>query len=139
MSSRHIQSLLASVFFVLGGWCLLSPSSVMALAITPHYQSDAAIVSILMAAFGAQALIAGVFAAFSIFTKATYLAYGMALLPFFLFDYWFYVVDPLLTWVGLLDALGNIVMLSLCYLGWRALDAEATPGSSQRLTVPWSA
>jgi hypothetical protein len=111
----------------------------MALAITPQYQSDAAIVPILMAAFGAQALIAGVFAAFSTFTKATYVAYGMALLPFFVFDYWFYVVDPLLTWVGLLDALGNIVMLSLCYLGWRALDAEASPGSSQRLTVPWSA
>jgi hypothetical protein len=139
MYSRHIQSLLASVFFVLGGWCLVSPSSVMALAITPQYQSDAAIVPILMAAFGAQALIAGVFAAFSNFTKATYVAYGMALLPFFVFDYWFYVVDPLLTWVGLLDALGNIVMLSLCYLGWRALDAEASPGSSQRLTVPWSA
>jgi hypothetical protein len=139
MSSRHIQSLLASVFFVLGGWCLVSPSSVMALAITPQYQSDAAIVPILMAAFGAQALIAGVFAAFSNFTKATYVAYGMALLPFFVFDYWFYVVDPLLTWVGLLDAMGNVVMLSLCYLGWRALDAEATAGNSQRLVVPRSA
>jgi hypothetical protein len=139
MYSRHIQSLLASVFFVLGGWCLVSPSSVMALAITPQYQSDAAIVPILMAAFGAQALIAGVFAAFSNFTKATYVAYGMALLPFFVFDYWFYVVDPLLTWVGLLDAMGNVVMLSLCYLGWRALDAEATAGNSQRLVVPRSA
>jgi hypothetical protein len=139
MSSKHIQYLLASVFFVLGGWCLVSPSSVMALAITPQYQSDAAIVSILMAAFGAQALIAGVFAAFSNFTKATYVAYGIALLPFFVFDYWFYVVDPLLTWVGLLDGLGNIVMLSLCYLGWRALDAEATAESPKRRTVPRSA
>ena len=139
MSSKQIQYLLASVFFVLGGWCLVSPSSVMALAITSQHQSDAAIVPILMAAFGAQALIAGVFAAFSTFTKATYVAYGMALMPFFVFDYWFYVVDPLLTWVGLLDALGNIVMLSLCYLGWRALDAEATAGSSQRLVVPFSA
>ena len=139
MSSKHIQHLLASVFFVLGGWCLVSPSSVMALAITSQYRSDAAIVPILMAAFGAQALIAGVFAAFSIFTKATYVAYGLALMPFFVFDYWFYVVDPLLTWVGLLDALGNVIMLSLCYLGWRALDAEATAGSPQHLTVPWSA
>jgi len=139
MSSKHIQYLLGSVFFVLGGWCLVSPSSVMALAITSQYQSDAAIVPILMAAFGAQALIAGVFAAFSIFTKATYIAYGIALLPFFVFYYWFYIVDPLLTWVGLLDALGNVIMLSLCYLGWRALDAEATAGSSQRVTVQSSA
>jgi hypothetical protein len=80
-----------------------------------------------------------VFAAFSNFTKATYVAYGIALLPFFVFDCWFYVVDPLLTWVGLLDGLGNIVMLSLCYLGWRALDAEATAESPKRRTVPRSA
>jgi hypothetical protein len=135
MSSKQIQYLLASVFFVLGGWCLISPASVMALAITPNYQSDAAIVSILMQAFGAQALIAGVFAAFSTFTKTTYAAYALVLLPFFVFDYWFYVVDPLLTSVGLLDALGNILMLALCYLGWRALDTETiaeNPARSDR-------
>lgn len=122
MTSRQCQYLLASVFVVLGGWCLISPSSVLALAIRREYQSTAPIVPILMGAFGAQALIAGLFAAFSIFTKKTFVAYGVALLPFFVFDYYFYAVEPMLTAVGLLDAVGNVAMLALCWVGWRAAE-----------------
>jgi hypothetical protein len=124
MSVRTIQLMLASVFFVLGGWCLVSPGSVMALTITPAYQSDAPIVPILIGAFGAQALLAGLFAAFSRFARATFLAYGIGLLPFFVFDYYFYAVQPMLTVLGLLDAVGNVVMLWLCLLGWRAAGRE---------------
>ncbi|HWA62330.1 MAG TPA: hypothetical protein VG939_13200, partial [Caulobacteraceae bacterium] len=71
-------------------------------------------------AFGAQALIAGLFAAFSTFSARTFLAYGLALIPFFVFDAWFYVVRPMLTPVGLLDAVGNVIMLAVCWMGWRA-------------------
>ncbi len=120
MNTRRIQWALATVFFVLGGWCVVSPSSVLALAIQPDYQSSARIVPILMAGFGAQALIAGLFAAFSRFTSTTFLAYGIGLLPFFVFDYWFSVVEPVLTPVGLIDVAGNLIMLALCILGWRA-------------------
>ena len=62
---------------------------------------------------------------FSIFTRRTFLAYGIALLPFFVFDYWFYAVEPMLTEIGLLDVVGNIIMLWLCWIGWkRSDDAE---------------
>ena len=122
MTVRHIQYVLASVFFILGGWCLVSPSSVLALCITPAFQSQDPIVPILVGAFGAQALIAGLFAAFSRFTKTTFLAYGLGLLPFFVFDYWFYAVTPMLTVVGMLDAVGNVVMLALCVMGWRKAE-----------------
>ena len=37
MTVRHIQYVLASVFFILGGWCLVSPSSVLALCVTPRF------------------------------------------------------------------------------------------------------
>ena len=120
MTVQRIQYLLASVFFILGGWCVISPASVMALTIRPDYRTEHPLVLIALGAFGAQAMIAGVFAAFSRFTRATFLAYGIALLPFFVFDYWFYVVRPVFTVVGLLDAVGNVVMLGLCVLGWRA-------------------
>lgn len=120
MTAKHVQYCLASVFILLGGWCLVSPSSVLALAITPQYRSNAPIVPILMGAFGAQAIIAGLFAAFSTFTRTTFAVYAAALLPFFVFDYYFYVVEPMLTPIGLLDAAGNIVMLVLCWLGWRS-------------------
>ena len=127
MSSKQIQYLLASVFLVLGGWCLLSPGSVLELTIRPEYRSDDPIVPVLIGAFGAQALIAGLFAAFSTFTRATWAAYAVALLPFFVFDYWFFAVEPMLTSLGLLDAVGNLVMLVLCALGWRALEPPGTP------------
>ena len=130
MTSRQIQYALAAVFFVLGGWCLLSPASVMALTIRPEYQSGDPIVAVLIGAFGAQALIAGLFAAFSTFTRTTWAVYAAALLPFFVFDYWFYAVEPMLTWVGLLDAVGNVIMLGLCVLGWRALAPQRAEGAA---------
>lgn len=119
MSVRQIQWALASVFFVLGGWCLIAPANVMALTIRPQYRSDEFIALFAFSCFGAQAILAGLFAAFSRFTKTTFLAYGVALLPFFVFNYWFFVVTPVLTVIGLLDAVGNLMMLGLCVLGWR--------------------
>jgi len=134
LSSKRIQQLLASVFFVLGGWCLVLPSTVLDLAIRPEWRSDDPIVPVLVAAFGAQALIAGLFAATARFTRTTFALYGATLLPFFLFDYYFYAVEPMLTEIGLLDALGNILMLVLCWLGWKR--AESPGGSLHPLPSP---
>ena len=85
----------------------------------------------MMACFGAQALLAGLFAAFARFTATTFLVYGIALMPFFGFNYYFTFHDPVFTKMGLIDALGNIVMLALCYVGWRKLKA-AEPTDKQR-------
>ena len=119
MSPSRIQHLLAAIFFVLGGWCLVSPGSVLDLAIRPEWRSDDPIVPVLIGAFGAQALIACLFAATARFTRTTFALYGAALIPFFVFDYYFYAVEPMLTEIGLLDAVGNVVMLILCWLGWK--------------------
>ena len=56
--------------------------------------------TVLMGAFGAQALISGLFADTAECRKRTFLAYGMALLPFFVFDSYLYAVEPLLTRSG---------------------------------------
>ena len=41
------------------------------------------------------------------------------LLPFFAFNYYYYFVVPVLTEVGLLDFVGNTIMIALCWHGWR--------------------
>jgi hypothetical protein len=123
MTVRRIQWGIASVFFLLGGWALLAPRSVIDLTLLPEYRVGTPILPFAIACFGAQALIAGLFAAFARFTRATFLAYGIALLPFFAFDWWFTLVDPVFTSVGLLDAVGNVVMLVLCVVGWRRAEA----------------
>jgi hypothetical protein len=35
------------------------------------------------------------------------------------------VVVPMFTIMGLLDAVGNVVMLGLCVMGWRAAPKDA--------------
>ena len=124
MTSLAIQRGIAAVFLILGGWCLLLPQSVLDLTVRPEWHSGDRIVPILVAAFGAQAVIAGLFAWTARFTRTTFLVYGIALLPFFLFDYWAFAVARMITPLGLLDALGNAVMLGLYYLGWRRAEAR---------------
>ena len=123
LTTKHLQLFLASVFFILGGWCVIAPMSVVALCIRPEFHSTSPLVPILVGCFGSQALISGLFAGFAKFTRATFLAYGIGLLPFFGFDAYFYLVRPVLTEFGMVDLVGNIIMLGICIYGWRAADA----------------
>lgn len=124
MTPQRIQWTIAAVFFVLGGWALLAPGNVIALCFLPEYREGAAL-PFAVACFGAQAMIAGLFATFSRFTRATFAAYGLALIPFFAFDLWFTFGDPVLTPLGgVADAIGNAVMLAMCWIGYRSTPNE---------------
>ena len=98
---------------------MLAPSHVIATVVRPEYQRFDRLTVLCMACFGAQACLAGLFISFSHFTKTTFLAFGIALLPFFVFNFWFTRVEPIFNSLGLIDLAGNIIMLSLCYKGWR--------------------
>jgi hypothetical protein len=124
MPTRKLQYLLASVFFVLGGWCVVAPTSVVDLGFRPEYRSSAPIVTILVICFGSQALLSGLFAAASQFSRWTFMLYGVALMPFFVADFYFYLVKPMLTEVGMADLVGNLVMLAICIAGWRQETAQ---------------
>ena len=123
--ARRLQLAIAAVFIVLGGWCVVAPGSIIALGVRPEYQTDHALVLITMGAFGAQAMLAGVFAAFSQFTRRTFAAFGTAVLPFFVFDWWFYAVVPVFNAFILLDALGNVVFIALSVRGYLILGDRA--------------
>ena len=119
MSRLTIQRAIAAVFLVLGGWALVHPASVIALCLRSPY-SEGPGMAFAVGCFGAQALIAGLFAATARFTRATFAAYGVMLIGFLGFDYWFWAVEPVLTGLGAaLDGMGNLVMMGLCWLGWR--------------------
>jgi hypothetical protein len=129
MSVRSLQWALAAVFFLLGGWCVVAPANVMDLAFRPGFRSDAPIATFAIAGFGSQALISGLFAATARFTRTTFAAYAAALIPFFVFDAWFYWARPVLSEIGLADLAGNLVMLGVCALGWRTAGREARAGA----------
>jgi hypothetical protein len=124
MTVRQIQYGLAAVFFILGGWAMLAPRHVIETVIRPEFQSFDRLTIICMACFGAQACLAGLFISFSRFTRTTFLAYGIALLPFFGFNYWFTRVEPIFNSLGLIDLVGNMTMLALCVYGWRQASKE---------------
>ncbi|MBA4747225.1 MAG: hypothetical protein H2056_00780 [Sphingopyxis sp.] len=122
--AQTLQWLIAAVFLGLGSWCLIAPASVVSLTVRPEHQSQSLLVLVAIGAFGAQACIAGLFAGFARFTRRTFAAYGIALLPFFGFDWWFYSVEPLFNALILLDVAGNIIMLGLCWRGYRLPGPE---------------
>jgi len=123
MTALTTQRLIAAVFLTLGGWSLLSPSSVIDLAIRPDYRSDDFLATFALSCFGAQACLFGLVALTARFTKLTFASYGFALLPFIVFNWYFYFEVPVLTELGLLDFVGNAVMLGLCWHGWRVAES----------------
>lgn len=129
--AQRLQWLIAAVFFILGGWCLVAPASVMEFTVRPASRLDHPLVLVTLGAFGAQAMLAGLFAALSRFTRWTFLGFGLAVLPFFVFDWWFYAVEPIFNELILLDAAGNVILISLCAHGYSLLrpstDNEAQP------------
>jgi hypothetical protein len=95
VSALLIQRLIAMPFFILGSWCVIAPHQVEALGLRLEFQDMSATSAILMQCFGLQALLSGLFAFFSRFSRWTFLAYAIALLPFFWFNYYFVFVVPM--------------------------------------------
>ena len=124
MTARVAQFAIASVFLLLGGWALLAPANVIELAITPHYQNLSYLTVFTMACFGAQAVLFGLMALVVRFTSTAFLAFAIALLPFFVFNWYFHYEVPVLTSIGMLDFAGNLTMFILALIGWRAAIRE---------------
>lgn len=127
--ARRWQLLIAFVFLGLGGWCLVAPLTVIDLTVRPEYRNDLRLSAITIGAFGAQAMLVGLITATSRFTAITFLALGTAVLPFFLFDWWFFAVEPIFNELILLDVAGNLAMLAACLRGWWLLRSDASRDS----------
>ena len=125
MSARTAQFLIAAVFLMLGGWALFGPASVIDLAVTEAYRDSTYLTRFTMACFGAQAVLFGLMALVTRWDARSFIVFALLLLPFFGFNYWFHYREPVLTSIGMLDFAGNVTMLVLAVLGWRAAKAEA--------------
>ena len=124
MSARTAQFLIAAVFLILGGWCLFAPLSVIDLAFTQAYRDSSFINRFTIACFGAQAVLFGLMALVTRWTARSFAVFAVLLLPFFGFNYWFHYEVPVLTSIGMLDFAGNVTMLVLAVIGWRAARVD---------------
>ena len=121
------QRLLALPFLLLGAWCLALPHMVERLGINPEYQHLSTTSALFMGCFGAQAVLGGLFIAFSRWTRGTFAIYGAALLPFFWFNYYFVFVVPVMTRWMALDLVSNLFMFGLCVWGYKIAPAKLVP------------
>jgi hypothetical protein len=112
--------MIAAVFLVLGGWALFFPSSAIELAIAEPYRDESYFARFAVACFGAQAVLFGVMALVTQWNARSFAIFAVLLLPFFGFNYWFHYEVPVLTSIGMLDFAGNVTMLVLAIIGWRA-------------------
>lgn len=128
MSARTAQFLIAAVFLILGGWCLLGPASVIELAFTESYRDSSFINRFTIACFGAQAVLFGLMALVTRWSARSFAVFAVLLLPFFGFNYWFHYEVPVLTSIGMLDFAGNVTMLGLAIMGWRAARTAEQAG-----------
>jgi len=128
MTARTIQLiaqfLIAAVFLLLGGWALFGPSSVIDLAVTARYQDSTFLTRFAIACFGAQAVLFGLMTLVVRWSARGFLAFAVLLLPFFGFNWYFHYKVPVLTSIGMLDFAGNVTMLVLAMIGWRAARGE---------------
>jgi hypothetical protein len=128
MTARTAQFLIAAVFLILGGWALFVPASVIELAFTEAYRDTNFINRFTIACFGSQAVLFGLMALVTCWNARSFAVFAVLLLPFFGFNYWFHYKVPVLTSIGMLDFAGNVTMLVLAILGWRAAGAEEARG-----------
>lgn len=125
MTSRRLQTCLAAIFLLLGAWCLLAPAQVVGLTFTPELNEATRQARFLMGCFGAQAVLNGTILLTARFTPTTFLVFGLVgSVPFFAFNAWFTLVEPVLNAWMLLDFAGNIGILATGIWGWRLARAE---------------
>ncbi|KAJ6027395.1 uncharacterized protein N7446_004009 [Penicillium canescens] len=73
----------------MGAWCLLFPSSVITLCLTPRYISFDHTTLLLMRCFGAQATTCGMLLGTATMTRRSFQAFGLAMIPYLAFNAWF--------------------------------------------------
>lgn len=123
-AARLAQWGIAAVFLLLGGWALVAPDNVIALTVTEPYRDESWLARFALACFGAQAVLFGLMALVVRFTARAFLLFAVLLLPFFVFNWYFHYEVPVLNSLGMLDFAGNVVMLVMALVGWRATKAD---------------
>ena len=116
------RKIMGAAYLTLGLATMALPDLMIDISVQDPSQSNG-LTRLIFQCFGLQASLFGLLALVSRFTRATYLVIGAAILPVFVFDYWFYAIDPVLTLAGsLIDAIFNVVFIAMCWLGWRGSE-----------------
>ncbi|CAI4218828.1 unnamed protein product [Parascedosporium putredinis] len=90
---RRLQTVMATGYSSMGAWCLIHPTSVIALSLSPAYAVQSATTALLMRCFGAQAMTAGLLLGTSSLDERGFTCFGLAMIPYLFFNAW-YLAGP---------------------------------------------
>jgi hypothetical protein len=125
MTTRKLQACLALIFLLLGAWCLLAPGMVVRFTFQPELNEATQQARFLMGCFGAQAVLNRTILLTARFTSSTFLVFALVgSVPFFAFNVWFTLVEPVLNEWMLLDIAGNLGILATGLWGWTLARRE---------------
>lgn len=107
---RRLQTVMATGYSSMGAWCLIHPTSVIALSLSPAYAVQSATTALLMRCFGAQAMTAGLLLGTSSLDERGFTCFGLAMIPYLFFNAW-YLAGPgrgvFTNWLYM-DLVGNL-------------------------------
>ena len=122
-SSRDVQTAMGVAFGLMGVGTMLAPKTLIPISIPAatlsRYGGTSPVLEFVFRCFGAQAALCSVLILASDFTSRTWRAFGLAILPFFAFDYLAWRHGFLTPAGALLDAAGNLVFVGCSWLGHR--------------------
>lgn len=124
--SWHVQRALASIFLILGAWCVVAPAQVERVVLRPEFRHESPTSHLLFACFGAQAVLVGTVIIITVFPPRAFLVFGLiASIPFFIFFNWYYYFFArMFTRWMLLDVLGNLGILVAGIYGYALKKRE---------------
>ncbi|KAK3899710.1 hypothetical protein C8A05DRAFT_36663 [Staphylotrichum tortipilum] len=127
---RRLQTAIATAYTTLGAWCLVHPYSVIALGFTPKYVAMSNATTYLFTrCFGAQAMTCGLVLGTSDMTAFSFTAFGLAMIPYIGWNFWFSGIGPsrgMVNSLMWLDFVGNLFFMGGSLWCGQVLREEAT-------------
>jgi len=126
---RTPQIVMGACWTAMGAACVVFPEQVLRLSLSPKVlpegkkEKDPSL-QLMTQCFGAQAVMCGILLCSSKLDSRGYAIWGLALLPFFWFDYSFWKRGTLTTFGAAGDLAGNLVFMACSAVGagWVKID-----------------
>lgn len=104
---------------------MLFPSQIMELSLDKDFLGKDGVtpaIKLITQCFGSQAAVCGLLIISSEFKRETYRNFGLAMIPYIIFDIQFWKKGALSTFGAAGDGAGNIAFIICCWLGYSQFD-----------------
>jgi hypothetical protein len=123
---RLEQKVLGVVFTGMGLATMLFPGPVYELSFTKDFRGGVMtpFSKLIIQCFGSQAALCGLTALSTRWTSTSFRNFGLAMIPYFVFDAYFHYTGAITTLGAVGDGIGNIIFSYCCWVGYHNCKME---------------